>query len=670
MTRRSKKIALYNNTNKQQQQKSATVSKRVYIEADATSKAEVFYVYDSKLLKAVAVLVCASMCLQPFFAQANETAEDFNVNVDQPESTILPENASVDSAVAEEESGLDVFDTDAQKPVVESLDETAHDASDNEVTQETAPESIIDTDEAVEYFDESLHGSTDSSTDDTDANSLNEAEGDSIVVLEEISDGLDLTGTSTETSLSQEQEATSTEAVPQQNFVEELSANSSATTTDSQDGVAQNVAGTSTQSVSDAVSTTTVSASESTLGSTNTNEAGESDVPNSGDVSDSSSTSASEQVDSVSDSSDASDLATTTDSEQATTTEQSDPTVIAVVESNSEFAFTEDECTVVEDGSYYCQKSGTQPVSQADDLVAAPDADGDLEIYLRQKGEERKLTDNLVDDASPFYDVRSNTIVWHRLLNDRYQIVSYDVETKQEEVLTDTRVNNMQPTRSGDITVWQRWVDDNWEIVMFENGTEKQLTDSAQHDIAPSIRGDLVIWNVRTNDGTQSLRTYDISSGVYNDIADEEGVAVSNPRMVVVYDVVYENGDTVMKGFDLVTGELIPLQQIPGELPEELPEPDSTGETRALVSPAPPKPEQDSMSEDLESDPFNEDPDESILNLQTTASSSATSTAEAFIEYELNLRRNATSTESEAVNEIEDLVIEPLSTTTSTSTQS
>lgn len=263
-----------------------------------------------------------------------------------------------------------------------------------------------------------------------------------------------------------------------------------------------------------------------------------------------------------------------------------DNNLISIVESDSVFEFSKSECTRIEDGSFYCQKNDGNAVMD-DSLIASPDADGDLEIYLIRDGVRTQITYNLVDDASPYYDEYSKTIVWHRLVNDRYQIISYDTKTGKEEQLTSTSVNNMQPTRHGEYTVWQRWVDNNWEVILYDGIRERQITDSPRHDIAPHVRGPLVIWNSRSNDGTQSLMTYDINDRTYTTIADGDGVSVSNPRMVVMYEAMYENGDIIMKGFDLVSGEIIPLQSLPKQLPDELPGTDSTGETRALIQSKP-----------------------------------------------------------------------------------
>jgi len=399
----------------------------------------------------------------------------------------------------------------------------------------------------------------------------------------------------------------------------------------------------------------------------------EQEVSTSTDKNSSSQENTDEDADSSSDSNntsqDESDEERTDEDEPPTTSNEN---LVFTVESDTHFSFNKNECTRIEDGTFYCQKQSTENELE-DSLIAAPDSDGDLEIFLVRKGERYQITHNEVDDASPYYDELSNTIVWHRLLNDRYQIMSYDIESAQETQLTQTSVNDMEPARHGEYTVWQRWVENNWEVILFDGKTETQITDSARHDIAPHIRGPLVIWNSQSNDGSQELRTYDINNRTQTTISDGEGVSVSNPRMVVMYEAMYENGDIVTKGFDLVSGKIVPLQALPKQLPEELPDSEPTKEVRALIQNKP-------------------EPKESTIATSTpsggagtsTASSTATTTNSAVLdtpaEPTLDLRSLSTPELIEYLTEKEissstvpDLIIEPQidteSATHSTTTQ-
>jgi hypothetical protein len=256
---------------------------------------------------------------------------------------------------------------------------------------------------------------------------------------------------------------------------------------------------------------------------------------------------------------------------------------VSTVQSDSQIQFDKSDCVAVGDGSFYCQpKKPTTALSQ-NGFFALPDSDGDLEIFMQKDGQMTQITHNTIDDAAPVYDSLSQTIVWHRLIDDRYQIMSYDVASGIETQLTADSVNNMEPNRAGSYTVWQHWNNDNWDVVLFDGKTTKILTTSLEHDIAPSIRGTLVVWSTLGSDTSQTIELYDITSGEYTTINDTDGGVISNPRMVLVYESLFENGDVVTKGYDMLTGEVAELATVPVQMPDEIPPPDSTGETRALI---------------------------------------------------------------------------------------
>lgn len=281
----------------------------------------------------------------------------------------------------------------------------------------------------------------------------------------------------------------------------------------------------------------------------------------------------------------------------ATTTGTSVP--VSTVYSDAVMQFNKSDCVTVENGSFYCQTKVEQEAQGTDGMYSLQDKDGDLEIFVQKNGELTQITFNTVDDAAPYFDSKSNTIVWHRLIDDRYQIMSYDLDTGSESQLTSENVNNMEPSRFGSYTVWQRWNATNWDIVLYDGTEIKYLTDNSFHDIAPNIKGDLVMWNRISADGTQTIELYDINTKEFTTISDTEGGALSNPRMVLVYETEFANGDVVTKGYDIDTGEITPLATTPVELPDELPNPDSTGETRAMVQPKNPTKEDSELGDNL-----------------------------------------------------------------------
>ena len=277
------------------------------------------------------------------------------------------------------------------------------------------------------------------------------------------------------------------------------------------------------------------------------------------------------------------------DETQATTSDEIIERVDVVNNADNYYQFSREECVRVEDGSFYCGISDTEKTEDTEEnrLLSAPDKDGDLEIFLYYNGEQTQITHNEVDDAAPYFDPVSNTIVWHRLINDRYQIISYDIDSGKEVQLTNGSVNNMEPSRYDDYIAWQRWVENNWEIILHDGKNERIISNSQSHDVAPLVYEDLVIWNTTDKTGKQQIVLYDLATEELSIIDDGGGSSVQNPRMVLVYETALENGDIVTKGFDLASRVVVPLSAQPHKVPEKIPNSDQTGETRALIQTKP-----------------------------------------------------------------------------------
>jgi hypothetical protein len=277
-------------------------------------------------------------------------------------------------------------------------------------------------------------------------------------------------------------------------------------------------------------------------------------------------------------------VATTTELAGTTTATTTDPTTPTLtVESDQMIQFNKDNCLAVEDGSFYCQIATSTPAADDRGLFSLPDADGDLEIYIKNNDGMQQITFNTVDDASPYYDPASDSLVWHRLIDERYQIVVYDMASGEERQLTDTSTNNMEPFRADNIIVWQYWDNDAWQIMLYDGETATQLTNTSEHNLAPVVRNNLVVWH-RIQYNEKTIEVYDLNSKAFMTIRDDNGGTISNPRMVLVYDAAMDNGDIETRGYDLVTGEITSFEAEPAPLPDEIPNPDTTGETRALLS--------------------------------------------------------------------------------------
>ena len=282
----------------------------------------------------------------------------------------------------------------------------------------------------------------------------------------------------------------------------------------------------------------------------------------------------------------------------ATTTTVLPPTNIVQTD-DTFYQFAKDDCVRVADGSFYCGTGTTDTVVLEDRFYVALDEDGDSEIFAQIDGIKHQITHNTVTDAAPFYDVISNTLVWHQDIAGRYQIMTYDFVTEKTSQLTTGRVNNMQPQRSGDITVWQQWGSDSWEIVMHDGETVTALTDNTVPDVNPSIRNDLVLWQTQFSD-YRTVTIYDRMTKEFESIkTDDPELSFSNPRLLLVFEGVNEAGDVIAQGYDPETGKVVSLTTQSAPLPENIPDSEPTNEVRALL---PVKPTNDEEFDDDEVD--------------------------------------------------------------------
>ncbi|MFT7506898.1 MAG: hypothetical protein ACI92I_000034 [Acidimicrobiales bacterium] len=295
--------------------------------------------------------------------------------------------------------------------------------------------------------------------------------------------------------------------------------------------------------------------------------------------------------------------ATTVQETVASTTTKVVPVVsevATVISNDNRHQFSDKECVAVGDGSFYCSEAETAPEYIEDRVFSAPDSDGDTEIFVTIGGKTTQITHNTVDDAAPQYDGISDTIVWHSMLNDRFQIAQYTVDDGSVEYLTDATYNNTEPVAYGDIVMWQAWIGDNWEIMLSDNGEVMQLTDNDMNDITPQMRDGYIMWQTQFAEGWK-VSLFDQKTQKVSYIADSDGSGVANPRFVLVYDSTDKVGDVRTLGYDFGSGSSFALGSLPAEMPEKVPEPDQTGETRALIQAKPST--RDGETEDVQTVP-------------------------------------------------------------------
>lgn len=247
------------------------------------------------------------------------------------------------------------------------------------------------------------------------------------------------------------------------------------------------------------------------------------------------------------------------------------------------YQFSKDSCVAVGEGAYHCSANDGTVIDSQSVVYSDIGESGYSEIFIRTaNGDIQQLTDNKFDDTSPHYDPESKRVTWQRMIDGRYQIILYDIEEAEETQLTYSRTNSMEPSVSNAGVVWQAWDNNDWEIMFYDGTYTDQLTDNDTQDVAPVLEDEYIIWTIIGPD-SQLAQVYSLKTKEIVTISNYEGGSIINPRFVLVYDTQFDNGDVVTQGFDPETGFSAPIAAKPAEAPLEIPETDSTGETRALI---------------------------------------------------------------------------------------
>jgi len=473
----------------------------------------------------------------------------------------------------------------------EAIDETVEVLEEIQELEETVLEVEVEEDESVSKSpeEESETVSEDTELPDKDTSLL--TEGVKSTAATEESDLVDDTQVDSENNTEQ---ATSSE-----DYTEDSVGENSATSTDTdQASTTDNGVSTTTdddgQDNTGTDTSTTTDEEESDDDNNDTQEAEENDDTDDTENSDEHDESDNEEV------SESEDKNATTTTDEIVTEVPS-----YVVNDENRYQFGTNDCVPVGDGSFYCNEKAVDEVVLEDAVFSAPDSGGDQEIYIRKDGIEYQITENDEDDLAPFYDPQSEYIVWHRLINDRYQIITLDLNKEEETQITNTRYNNMEPTAYDGVIVWQAWLENNWEVIQYDGSSTTRLTNSDGHDIAPHIRGDYIMWQTE-QEGGWIVSIYDRVSKSIEYVEAGAGTEVGNPRFVLVYDSKKDNGDIETIGYDLDSKTTIPLGSLPTSVPEDIPEPDSTGEVRAIIQNKPPT--EEDVVEESDTDAGNDPP--------------------------------------------------------------
>lgn len=252
-------------------------------------------------------------------------------------------------------------------------------------------------------------------------------------------------------------------------------------------------------------------------------------------------------------------VASSTDDREATDT---DP---IIVPKQYAYTFDEGDCTLVANGEFYCIASGPERQATSDPRVyAEKDREGDREIYYFDGVEVHRITNNGYDDFAPVFDSENLQIAWQAMIQDRLQVMLYDVPTRTTRQVTMGRENASNPDLAHGMLVFQQWVGTNWEVMRTavpkhgEPFEIEQMTDNAVHDMFPRVYDHLITWQ-REKGSSWEVVVYDFTTGRTHELEKSDTTRYDHPRFALLFDSTHNNGDVETVGYDLESGEMMEL---------------------------------------------------------------------------------------------------------------
>ena len=254
--------------------------------------------------------------------------------------------------------------------------------------------------------------------------------------------------------------------------------------------------------------------------------------------------------------------------------------------------FSLDDCTFLSDKELYClsDKNNYRQFSENHiDITSYPDKNGIHQIVLRESaGRARVLTDDDVDNTSPVYNKEGALAAWQRYVDDRWQVVIYDLEINEEVFVTKSTFNNISPELSSSAVVWQGWANNGWEIFYADKNEGdwrvRQLTEGGFQNVKPRVFGDNVVWS-SYRAGEWHIISYSLKTKKKEVLG--TGKKNIEPRFALIWEDPSRGDNGSLMHLDLSTNRIAPLTEKDKEEPKPspVPNPFESGQTEAVQTP-------------------------------------------------------------------------------------
>lgn len=134
---------------------------------------------------------------------------------------------------------------------------------------------------------------------------------------------------------------------------------------------------------------------------------------------------------------------------------------------------------------------------------------GYQQIFFKRNGAKTFITRDRFNHTSPVG--RGEYVIWIKTVNGAGQIELYHLPTGAKLAITSLSTNQNPRVDEQGRVVWERWVEDRWQIFLFDGYEYNQVT-TGDVAVRPDISADQIIYATQSKSGYWQSKKYTISS--------------------------------------------------------------------------------------------------------------------------------------------------------------
>jgi len=183
-----------------------------------------------------------------------------------------------------------------------------------------------------------------------------------------------------------------------------------------------------------------------------------------------------------------------------------------------------------------------------------------LNVSARAETTIIQVTSNSCEDSMP--RITGNYVVWQGYVNNNWEIFLYNIDTKATFRITNNSYNDVSPRTDGNYVVWLGASNEGSEIFLYDiakGGSPTHITIDTNVDCPPRIADGRVVWashQVTNSVEPGQINLYDIATGHTLQLGDFAADDCS-PRInseTVIWNRVDKNDNISLYTYDLAGG--------------------------------------------------------------------------------------------------------------------